>query len=76
VTEAGRTGRWAKLIAVKTVCCGGLLLFATGVLTIDGVLLWLRGSGFAWIAALGVVIAAVVFFRHRRGAGDVKETTT
>ncbi len=37
-------GGWGALIGVKLVCCGGLLLFATGVLTVNGIGTWLGGT--------------------------------
>ena len=37
-------GGWGALIAAKLVCCGGLLLFATGVLTMNGIGTWLGGT--------------------------------
>jgi hypothetical protein len=45
MAEHPKPGGWGALIAAKLVCCGGLLLFATGYLTVSGIGSWLYGGG-------------------------------
>lgn len=61
-------GGWGKLIAAKVVCCGLLLLFLTGVLTLNGVLGWFRDGNLVWLALAGVgfMAGAILWFRYRR----------
>ena len=65
MTERPKHGGWGALIAAKLVCCGGLLLFATGVLTLNGLAAWLRDDGLVWVGA-GAVAAIAFFLRWRR----------
>ena len=44
MAERPMHGGWGALIAAKLVCCGGLLLFAAGVLTVNGIGTWLGGT--------------------------------
>ena len=68
---------WGALIAAKAVCCGVLLLFLTGLLTLNGVLGWFRDGNPAWLALAGAGAAAVVFLwlRRRRRDGGTAERT-
>ena len=55
----------AAMVAM-VVCCGGMLLVTTGVLS--GIGAWLLGDGLAWIAvAAGAVVAAGYVAWRRRG---------
>ena len=59
MAERPMHGRWGALIAAKLVCCGGLLLFATGVLTVNGIGTWLWG----WVGqavSYGVLVLLLV----------------
>ena len=57
-------GGLGALIATKLVCCGGLLLFATGVLTVNGIGTWLYGGGAIWLL-LGALAVALFVLRRR-----------
>ena len=57
--ERPKHGGWGALIAAKLVCCGGLLLFATGVLTVNGIGTWLGGT--VGQAVTYVVLALLLF---------------
>ncbi len=70
MTERPKHGGWGALIAAKLVCCGGLVLFATGVLTVNGIGTWLLGGGAIW-GAIWLVLSAVavtllVLWRRQR----------
>lgn len=63
----GENGTIAALVGVKVICCGGLVLAATG--TLAGVGAWLGNAGLAWPGAGGLVMAAalIAWWRRRRG---------
>ncbi len=71
----------AGLALAHVVCCGGILLFATGALS--GVGAWLAGGGLPWVAlalALALVLGVgggVLLWRRQRGrpAGCVLDET-
>ncbi len=74
MTDEPKTGGWRALIAAKIVCCGGLVLFATGVLTVNGIGTWLLGGGAVWLV-LGAAAAAILWVlwrRQRTGAADTE----
>lgn len=83
MTEQPEHGGWGVLIAAKLVCCGGLLLFATGVLTVNGIGTWLFGGGAIWLVLGGLAVTLVVLWRRlrtvsmpsnrRRGAVDTEQ---
>lgn len=52
------------LLVAKVVCCGGLVLVATGALS--GVGTWLLDGGLLWLAAGAVVLIAGIALRLRR----------
>ncbi len=66
MTERPTHGGWGALIAAKLVCCGGLVLFATGVLTVNGIGTWLLGGGAIWLA-LGAFAATLFILWRRHG---------
>jgi len=68
-------GGWGRLISAKAVCCGVLLLFLSGALTVNGVLGWFRDGSLAWLAlaVAGAVAATFFWFRHRRRDSGVSE---
>ncbi len=66
MTERPNHGGWGALIAAKLVCCGGLLLFATGVLTLNGLAAWLRDDGLVWLGAGAVAATAFSLLWRRR----------
>ena len=57
-------------MAVHVVCCGGLLLFATGLLSFGTVVTWL-GSGAARAAGIAILavaaLAVLLWLVRRRG---------
>lgn len=54
-----------SLIAAKIVCCGGLALAYTGMLS--GVGAWLTGSGYLWAGGLaGVLLLGAALLHQRR----------
>jgi hypothetical protein len=74
VTGGLTKGGWGALIAAKAVCCGVLLLFLTGVLTLNGVQGWLRDGNPAWLALAGAGGVAGVFLWLRRQRRDGSTT--
>ena len=69
MTERPQHGGWRALIAAKLVCCGGLVLFATGVLTVNGVGAWLFGGGAIWLALGGFAVTLLVLWRRHGTRG-------
>ncbi len=75
--DAPKRGGMSGLMLAHVVCCGGVLLFVTGALTIsaigawlsEGGLAWLAAGGLAWLAA-GVAALAVGFWTRRRLASE------
>ena len=63
--DAPKRGGTIGLMLAHVVCCGGVLLFVTGALTLSGVGAWLSGGGLAWLAA-GAAALAVGFWARRR----------
>ncbi len=59
--EPPKRGGMPGLMLAHVVCCGGVLLFVTGVLTLR----WLSEGGLAWLAA-GAAAVAVGFWAWRR----------
>ena len=57
-------GTLAAIIVAKIVCCGGLILLATGAMS--GLGAWLMDNGVIWLGAGGaVVVGALVLMRSR-----------
>lgn len=75
MAEDSRPGGWTALIAAKIVCCGILLLFLTGVVTLSGVGSWIRDGNPAWLAlaGAGVMAGIVLWFRQRRRGDSAAE---
>jgi hypothetical protein len=66
-------GRFVGLVLAKAACCGVLLLFLTGLLTLNGVAVWLRDGRLAWPVLAAVFAAGGVFvwrWLRARGAGS------
>lgn len=54
-----------SLIAAKIVCCGGLAVAYTGMLS--GVGAWLTGGGYLWVGgAAGVLLLGAALLNQRR----------
>ncbi len=62
-------GGWVALIAAKLVCCVGLMLLVTGVLTVNGIGTWLFGGGAIWIILGGLAVISFVLWRRQRIGG-------
>ena len=56
----------AGLALAHIVCCGGLLLFAAGVLTVNGIGTWLLGGGAIWLVLGGLAVTLFVLWRRQR----------
>ena len=69
MTERPKHGGWGALIAAKLVCCGGLVIFATGVLTVNGIGTWLLGGGAIWFVLAAFAVALFVLWRRQRTGG-------
>jgi len=62
-----RGGVSAKLIAAKIACCGILLLFVTGVVSVSGLAAWFRDGSLAWLTvAVAVALSGLFLWRRRR----------
>ncbi len=69
-------GGWPALIVAHVVCCGGLLLFVTGILTLNAIGTWLLDGGLIWLGAGGLVLVfLVVWQRRRRGSAPSDQPT-
>ena len=63
--DAPKRGGMSGLMLAHVVCCGGVLLFVTGALTMSAIGAWLSEGGLAWLAA-GAAALAVGFWTRRR----------
>ncbi len=54
----------AWLLAAKVVCCGALLLAATGALSLGGLAGWLLDGGIAWLAIAALAGVSFYLWRH------------
>ncbi len=66
--DAPKRSGMSVLMLAHVVCCGGVLLFVTGALTMSAIGAWLSEGGLAWLAA-GAAALAVGFWARRRLAG-------
>ena len=60
-------GRRSGLIAAKIVCCGGLLAFAIGGVTLGGIGAWLSDGGFYWLGSATLGLTGLILWGRRRG---------
>ena len=67
-------GGFLALLLAHVVCCGGLVLVATGAL--GGLGAWLLDSGLAWLGAGGIAIAVLLLWRRRRSCRAVSDRPT
>jgi len=65
----------AGLLATKIVCCGALVLAATGAISFAGVAGWLIGGSLFWLAAAVLAIIGIVLWRRsvRPSGSDVRK---
>ena len=70
--DAPKRGGIFGLMLAHVVCCGGILLVASGALTLSGIGAWLSGGGLAWLAAVAAAVAVVFWARRRlvNGGGE------
>ncbi len=69
----------AGVLVAHIVCCGGLVLAATGVVSFAGLASWLTGGGLFWLVAAALSVIGIVLWRRsaRPGGSDVhKEAVT
>ncbi|WP_159587667.1 hypothetical protein [Chelativorans xinjiangense] len=61
-------------LAAKIVCCGTLVLAATGAISFASLASWLVGGGFSWLAAAVLAVIGIILWRHsaRSSASDVR----
>ncbi len=62
-----KRGGPTALILAHAVCCGGIVLVATGALS--GMGAWLLEGGLTWLLAAAVLTAASLFLWRRRTGG-------
>ncbi len=63
--DARKRGGVSGLMLAHVVCCGGVLLFVAGALTMSAIGAWLSEGGLVWLAA-GAAVLAVGFWTRRR----------
>ena len=73
------------LLGAKMVCCGGLVLAASGALNLASLAGWLLDSGVVWFSAAGLALAMIYLWRrqrakqarseHRKRAGAARSAT-
>ena len=63
--DAPKRGGMPGMMLAHVVCCGGVLLFVTGALSLSAIGAWLSEGGLAWLAA-GAAALAVGFWARRR----------
>ena len=63
--DAPKRGGMPGMMLAHVVCCGGVLLFVTGALSLSAIGAWLSEGGLAWLAA-GRAARAVGFWSRRR----------
>jgi membrane protein implicated in regulation of membrane protease activity len=76
--EPSRGYGFAGLLAASIVCCGALVLAATGAVSFAGLGSWLVGGGYFWIAAAVLAVVGIYLWRQsaringdEAGKGDV-----
>ena len=52
------------LLAAKVVCCGGLLLAASGALSLSSLVDWLLDGGYVWPGIAVLAGALLYLWRH------------
>ncbi len=67
----------AGVLVAHIVCCGGLILVATGAVSLAGLTSWLTGGGLFWLAAAVLAVVGIVLWRRsaRPGGNDPRKDT-
>lgn len=63
--EPGGRGLVGLLVA-KVVCCGALVLAATGALSLGGLADWLFDGGIVWLGMAALVVTMFYLWRRHR----------
>lgn len=64
----------AGVLGAYVVCCGGLLLAASGAVSLAGLASWLTGGGLFWLVVVLAIIGIGLWHRSARPSGsDVRE---
>lgn len=66
MTEEPNGRGLAWLLAAKLVCCGGLLLAATGALSLGSLVGWLLEGGYVWLSISALALAMFWLWRRQR----------
>jgi uncharacterized membrane protein YqjE len=68
-------GGHKKMLALHVICCGGLLLFVFGGLSLGALAAWLAEGGYKWgVAGVGLLVAlgVVAFVRRRKNCSTAQ----
>ncbi len=68
-------GGFVALILAHVVCCGGIVLVATGVLTVGGIGAWLLDGGLIWLGVGGLTVAVLFLWRRRKSTGTASNVS-
>lgn len=60
----------AGLLAAKIVCCGAIVLAATGAISFAGLTSWFVGGGLFWLAAAALAIVGIYLWRRSARMND------
>lgn len=68
---------FAGMLVAHIACCGGLVLVATGAVSLAGLASWLTGGGLFWLAAVVLAVVGIVLWRRneRPGGSDARKDT-
>lgn len=56
----------ARLVVAKIVCCGALVLAATGAVSFAGLASWLVGGVYFWLAAAALAVIGLYLWRRSK----------
>lgn len=59
-----------ELLAANIVCCGAIVLAATGAISFAGLVSWLVGGGYFWLAASALTVAGIYWWRRSAHVND------
>jgi hypothetical protein len=66
---------FVALILAHVICCGGIVLVATGVLTVGGIGVWLLDGGLIWLGAGGLAVAVLFIWRWQKSTGTASNVS-